>query len=71
MAFATAEIVLHPGHVGLNSPTPEPAGGRRIYAGENLRRQKTSGVYYVQVKRLGKQFRLSFKPATRLWPAAD
>ena len=34
----------------------------RLHAGENLKSLKTSGVYYVHVKRLGKQFRRAWKP---------
>ena len=41
----------------LNSP--ETTHGDWQYAGENLRRLKTSGVYYVFAKRDGKQFRRS------------
>ncbi len=40
---------------------PEPSRGDWINVGNNLRRLKTSGVYYVFAKRDGKQFRRSLR----------
>jgi hypothetical protein len=51
--------VLHPYHIRMNSQKPESPHGNWIHAGENLRRLKTSGVYYAFVKRHGKQYRRS------------
>lgn len=45
----------------MNSRQPEPTESGWQYAGENLRRLKTSGVYYVFAKRDGKQFRRSLR----------
>jgi integrase len=43
----------------MNSQPPEPPRGDWINVGNNLRRLKTSGVYYVFAKRKGNQFRRS------------
>ena len=45
----------------MSTNTPDIAQGDWIHAGENLRRHKTSGVYYAFVKRGRKQFRRSLK----------
>ena len=45
----------------MNPTKPETPKGDWTYAGENLRRLKTSGVYYVHAKRNGKQFRQSLE----------
>ena len=50
---------LHPYHGCMNSQPPEPPRGDWINIGNNLRRLKTSGVYYVFAKRKGNQFRRS------------
>jgi hypothetical protein len=52
-------FVLHPEHGCVNSQSTESPCGNWLHAGENLRRLKTSGVYYVFAKRSGKQFRRS------------
>jgi len=52
---------LHPYHVGMNSNAPESPEGVWQYAAENLRRHKTSGIYYAFIKRGRKQFRRSLK----------
>ena|SRR5271170_5286678 len=39
---------------------PESPHGDWKHVGENLRRLKTSGMYYVYARRGGKQFRRSF-----------
>lgn len=49
----------------MNSPTPESSGDDWQYAGPNLRRRKTSGVYYVFAKHGGKQFRRSLDTADK------
>src|SRR5665213_1377891 len=53
---------LHPYNVGmgLNSSDESPKGDWQ-HAGENLRRRKSSGVYYAFIRRGGKQFRRSLK----------
>jgi integrase len=53
---------LNPYNVGmsLNSPDESPKGDWQ-HAGENLRRRKSSGVYYAFIRRGGKQFRRSLK----------
>lgn len=50
---------LNPYPCGMDSHSPESSDDCWQYAGENLRRLKTSGVYYVFTKREGKQFRRS------------
>lgn len=45
----------------MNPKTPEPPENVWQYAGEHLRRRKTSGVYYAFGKRHGKQFSRSLK----------
>ena len=45
----------------MNPNAPESPQGGWQYAGENLRRRKSSGVYYAFVKRGRKQFRHSLK----------
>lgn len=45
----------------MDSPQPESAQADWIHAGENLRRRKSSGVYYVFTKRAGKQYRRSLR----------
>ncbi|MGA9450973.1 MAG: tyrosine-type recombinase/integrase [Verrucomicrobiia bacterium] len=45
----------------MNLNKPESPEGDWQYAGENLRRHKTSGIYYVFAKRDGKQFRRSLE----------
>src|SRR5665213_1875000 len=50
---------LHPYHCGMDLNAPESPCGDWLHAGENLRRLKTSGVYYVHARRGGKQFRRS------------
>lgn len=45
----------------MDSNEPESPCGDWQYAGENLRRLKTSGVHYVHAKRGGKQFRQQFR----------
>ncbi|MGH7951053.1 MAG: tyrosine-type recombinase/integrase [Limisphaerales bacterium] len=45
----------------MNSNSPEPPESDWQYAGENLRRRKSSGVYYAFVRRGRKQFRRSLK----------
>ncbi len=45
----------------MNLNAPESLQSDWQYAGENLRRRKTSGVYYAFVKRGRKQFRRSLK----------
>ena len=45
----------------MDSQQPETNSSNWQYAGENLRRRKTSGVYYVFGKRKGKQFSCSLK----------
>lgn len=52
---------LHPYPVQMDSHSHEVTRGHYQYAGENLRRRKTSGVYYVFGKRKGKQFSFSLK----------
>lgn len=52
---------LHPYHVCMNSQQPETPKGGWSYAGENLRRRKTSGVYYGFAKLNGNQKSVSFK----------
>ena len=52
---------LHPQHCRMNSQALEPPEGIWQYAGENLRRLKTSGIYYAFGKRNGKQFSKSLK----------
>jgi integrase len=52
---------LHPYHVGMNLNAPESPEGVWQYAAENLRRHKTSGIYYAFIKRGRKQFRRSLK----------
>jgi hypothetical protein len=53
---------------------PESLESDWQYAGENLRRLKTSGVYYVHARRGGKQFRRSLHTtdkATARWNEAE
>lgn len=45
----------------MNSKQPEPTGSNWQYAGENLRRYRTSGVYYGFAKRGGKQISQTLK----------
>jgi site-specific recombinase XerD len=52
---------LHPHHVGMSLNAPESPDGVWIHAGENLRRRKSSNVYYIFAKRNGKQFSRSLK----------
>lgn len=52
---------LHPYNVHMYSNAPESPNGDWQYAGEHLRRRKTSGVYYAFIKRGRKQFRRSLK----------
>jgi integrase len=49
----------------MDSQQPETTSSNWQYAGENLRRRKTSGVYYVFGKRKGKQFSFSLKTADK------
>jgi hypothetical protein len=51
---------LHPHHVGMSLNASESPDGVWIHAGENLRRRKSSNVYYIFAKRNGKQFSCSF-----------
>ena len=53
--------ILHPQHGCVNPQQPESPEGIWQYAGENLRRLKTSGIYYAFGKRNGKQFSKSLK----------
>ena len=45
----------------MNLNAPETPEGVWQYAAENLRRHKTSGIYYAFIKRGRKQFRRSLK----------
>ena len=45
----------------MNSQQPKSSRGDWLHAGENLRRLKSSGVYYLFAKRHDKQFRRSLK----------
>jgi len=56
---------LHPYHIGMSLNMPESPEGDWQYAGENLRRRKSSGVYYAFLKRGRKQFRRSLKTADK------
>jgi hypothetical protein len=52
---------LHPYNVRMSLNAPESPEGVWQYAAENLRRHKTSGIYYAFIKRGRKQFRRSLK----------
>lgn len=49
----------------MDSNAPESPCGDWQYAGENLKRRKTSGVYYGFAKVKGKQFSKSLKTTDR------
>src|SRR5579862_3140357 len=52
---------LHPYPVAMSLDAPKSPDSDWQYAGENLRRRKSSNVYYIFAKRNGKQFSRSLK----------